>query len=152
MDHWTSKYRPRTYLWVTLIAGAVGAGAGGAITWSVNGYASGGVVVGLLPSIVTWLWLVHHMTPLRWSRTLLVGLASLPVGTVLSCGLPVGFVVVYWYLSVPLALGTASCMHLLLARLETQPAYPACLCCGYNLTGNVSGVCPECGTEIGARE
>ena len=23
-----------------------------------------------------------------------------------------------------------------------------CVRCGYNLTGNVSGVCPECGTEI----
>jgi len=23
-----------------------------------------------------------------------------------------------------------------------------CLKCGYNLTGNVSGVCPECGTEV----
>lgn len=28
--------------------------------------------------------------------------------------------------------------------------YPAghCLTCGYDLTGNVSGVCPECGTKI----
>ncbi len=25
---------------------------------------------------------------------------------------------------------------------------PTCLGCGYNLTGNTSGVCPECGTEI----
>lgn len=24
-----------------------------------------------------------------------------------------------------------------------------CVPCGYSLTGNVSGVCPECGTEIG---
>ncbi len=23
-----------------------------------------------------------------------------------------------------------------------------CLKCGYNLTGNTSGVCPECGTKI----
>ena len=23
-----------------------------------------------------------------------------------------------------------------------------CLCCGYNLTGNTSGICPECGTPI----
>jgi len=26
-----------------------------------------------------------------------------------------------------------------------------CLACGYNLTGNVSGICPECGTAIPAR-
>jgi len=25
---------------------------------------------------------------------------------------------------------------------------PVCIPCGYNLTSNVSGVCPECGTEI----
>jgi hypothetical protein len=24
----------------------------------------------------------------------------------------------------------------------------SCVACGYNLTGNVSGVCPECGAEI----
>ncbi len=27
-----------------------------------------------------------------------------------------------------------------------KPGY--CAVCGYNLTGNMSGVCPECGTEI----
>jgi predicted RNA-binding Zn-ribbon protein involved in translation (DUF1610 family) len=27
-----------------------------------------------------------------------------------------------------------------------------CLDCGYNLTGNVSGVCPECGTAIRPQE
>ena len=27
---------------------------------------------------------------------------------------------------------------------------PICVPCGYNLTGNVSGVCPECGTKIEA--
>jgi len=26
-----------------------------------------------------------------------------------------------------------------------------CLACGYNLTGNISGVCPECGTAIPGR-
>ena len=26
---------------------------------------------------------------------------------------------------------------------------PACTRCGYCLTGNVSGVCPECGTPVG---
>jgi len=26
-----------------------------------------------------------------------------------------------------------------------------CLACGYNLTGNVSGICPECGTAIPVR-
>jgi len=28
--------------------------------------------------------------------------------------------------------------------------YPLCVNCQYNLTGNLSGICPECGTPIGA--
>ena len=34
--------------------------------------------------------------------------------------------------------------------LRTKEAFPAHCCqqCGYNLTGNVSGVCPECGAAI----
>src|ERR1044071_4354945 len=30
-------------------------------------------------------------------------------------------------------------------------AKPCCPNCGYDLTGNISGICPECGTEIHAR-
>jgi len=34
-------------------------------------------------------------------------------------------------------------------RWRSRPcSYPACAKCGYNLTGNVSGVCPECGEKI----
>ena len=29
----------------------------------------------------------------------------------------------------------------------TQRGIPICIPCGYDLTGNVSGVCPECGTK-----
>ena len=30
-----------------------------------------------------------------------------------------------------------------------RPVPDACLCaCGYDLTGNASGVCPECGTPV----
>lgn len=36
-----------------------------------------------------------------------------------------------------------------LGRLDRRPKN-GCANCGYDLTGNVSGVCPECGTEIGA--
>jgi hypothetical protein len=34
--------------------------------------------------------------------------------------------------------------------LPDKPVYPSghCRKCGYNLTGNVSGVCPECGNVI----
>ena len=33
-------------------------------------------------------------------------------------------------------------------RLRRRRKLGLCLACGYNLTGNVSGVCPECGTKI----
>ncbi len=35
-----------------------------------------------------------------------------------------------------------------LGRMELRRARDVCLKCAYNLTGNVSGVCPECGTEV----
>jgi hypothetical protein len=36
---------------------------------------------------------------------------------------------------------------------QTRSALKVCCClsCGYNLTGNISGVCPECGTKIQQR-
>ena len=36
----------------------------------------------------------------------------------------------------------------LMNRLCRKLRPECCLTCGYNLTGNVSGVCPECGTPI----
>jgi hypothetical protein len=40
--------------------------------------------------------------------------------------------------------------RILRARLwrRREAAFPSCARCGYNLTGNVSGTCPECGTPI----
>jgi len=35
-------------------------------------------------------------------------------------------------------------------RRSRADGFDRCESCGYNLTGNVSGVCPECGTPTGA--
>jgi predicted Zn-ribbon and HTH transcriptional regulator len=35
-------------------------------------------------------------------------------------------------------------------RRRYRLTHGLCLTCGYNLTGNVSGRCPECGTPAGA--
>ena len=34
------------------------------------------------------------------------------------------------------------------ARRRNQPEHPACHTCGYSLTGNTSGTCPECGSPV----
>ena len=36
-------------------------------------------------------------------------------------------------------------------RVSRRPDHPACTTCGYDLTANVSGRCPECGTPVEAR-
>jgi hypothetical protein len=40
------------------------------------------------------------------------------------------------------------CIRSLMARRQPDRWVGACRKCGYNLTGNISGVCPECGTPI----
>lgn len=41
----------------------------------------------------------------------------------------------------------AFCVAPLMARIRPEPRSDECSRCGYNLTGNVSGRCPECGTR-----
>jgi hypothetical protein len=60
----------------------------------------------------------------------LVGLVAGTVGCVLLFG---GFVLML----VDLFTGPA-----------TSPGNGSCRVCGYNLTGNVSGICPECGSPV----
>ena len=44
--------------------------------------------------------------------------------------------------------GLATAVMLYADRRHVPPGHCRC---GYNLTGNISGVCPECGTPTGAR-
>jgi hypothetical protein len=37
-------------------------------------------------------------------------------------------------------------------RRRQRVSLGLCLACGYNLTGNVSGTCPECGTAVRSAE
>jgi predicted RNA-binding Zn-ribbon protein involved in translation (DUF1610 family) len=48
-------------------------------------------------------------------------------------------------MAVPIALSVFALVSRC-GRASTQE--PCCRKCGYNLTGNVSGVCPECGTPV----
>ena len=49
-----------------------------------------------------------------------------------------------WILFVVLAVPTV-----LLWRSDRKPPPGRCQRCGYNLTGNTSGICPECGERVG---
>jgi hypothetical protein len=49
---------------------------------------------------------------------------------------------------VPLAVGASWLAARPKRRREARRAANCCTSCGYVLTGNVSGVCPECGTKV----
>ncbi|MDB5292284.1 MAG: hypothetical protein JWL69_3525 [Phycisphaerales bacterium] len=52
----------------------------------------------------------------------------------------------FWYF----AISTLSYIKAKKARIiEARKAAGACLTCGYDLTGNVGGTCPECGRKVG---
>ena len=54
------------------------------------------------------------------------------------------FIIPYWCILLSIAIPT----YLLWRRARTKPV-GHCQQCGYNLTGNESGTCPECGTKVG---
>jgi hypothetical protein len=53
--------------------------------------------------------------------------------------------------TLPLIMGAicASCLWLLMKHWRHALRKGVCRKCSYNLTGNVSGICPECGTPVG---
>ncbi len=56
-----------------------------------------------------------------------------------------------WKIQVPIwfLIATVALPAILLAlRTRLRRCEPRCPACGYNLTGNVSGVCPECGAAV----
>jgi hypothetical protein len=56
------------------------------------------------------------------------------------------------YIPYALIVAASGSLALLSRRLTRRRTRPGCCArCGYELTGNRSGVCPECGTPTGAR-
>ncbi len=53
-----------------------------------------------------------------------------------------------WLPALALAAYPAAAIGLRAYRRHTPKGRPCCRRCGYNLTGNVSGVCPECGEKV----
>lgn len=66
---------------------------------------------------------------------------------------PRGFILVlpYWFVILIFsALFFPFAARRVLDRRRHAASDGRCLQCGYNLTGNTSGICPECGTEVSA--
>jgi len=102
------------------------------IKWMVG--IIGGLFVGLLTMLIVGVLLYRLVTP-YW-----------PLGPLAATVLAP---------TVGIVAGVMSCRASLRRnvrsfRLSEGDAYPPghCQTCGYNLTGNVSGVCSECGTPI----
>ena len=83
-------------------------------------------------------WYVYRLsTPdIRWWPT--IWIPNPPAGPTISVGIPL------WIPLVVVAIPTG----LLWRRERKRPRPGHCRSCGYNLTGNVSGVCPECGEKV----
>ncbi len=87
---------------------------------------------------------------LRRLRTL-----TLWTGSLLCVLIAAAFVVSEYFFSVfrvPLyaVFATVAVPTLLAWRFWPKPLKPGHCRCGYDLTGNTSGVCPECGVEVRA--
>jgi hypothetical protein len=61
-----------------------------------------------------------------------------------------GSLYVMWYLAISMAF-SPSVAEFLRSPLRPRPPAGHCTACGYDLTGNVSGVCPECGRSVAGK-
>lgn len=99
-----------------------------------------GVILLIIACVVQFtLWDSQSRRSYAWRVTIITCL--LPVWTVMDFGWPLLIVnVILVGLTVALWLP-----EILLWRSERQVKSGCCCHCGYNLTGNVTGRCPECG-------
>jgi hypothetical protein len=90
----------------------------------------------------------HHFRGLEWS----VVRHTLPYASGPSTQTIYRMVSVHYVWPALLALAAAGLARLLQRRTIRRQRLRAGLCveCAYNLTGNTSGVCPECGSRISA--
>lgn len=116
-------------------------------------------VTGLLGASITALGLVHILSVPDRLRVGAVFTAAGAVGGAFACMSTVGAksnvllpLSIDLWLFTPWQVLTLAALSPTLARLEREAALrrsePHCKKCDYNLTGNVSGVCPECGTPV----
>lgn len=102
----------------------------------------GGVILGHLSSAI--------VVPLLWRKKLRIAL-PLVYGSVVVVGMIAALIIP------PFGTVMATCLALIAASITAAARLPvvwdrprrgACVACGYNLRGNESGRCPECGHDI----
>jgi hypothetical protein len=118
----------------------------------------------VFPAIVTWVGgaLVGALlSPMLffaarckslWFVFLLVTLIYIP-GTWIALTIHIRFGGTYRYYLVVACVACSLLLGAVLARKlpnRVRPGY--CRTCGYNLTGNTSGICPECGAKAGGEK
>jgi len=97
-----------------------------------------------------WLWIATEGAPLAWGLHLTLELTQEPRLFLMGPDMAEG-----WLFSQSLLASLAAAAVVLLwywwpvlVGHRKVADGPLCLSCGYNLTGNVSGRCPECGERI----
>lgn len=66
-----------------------------------------------------------------------------PLANLVQRNPPLSVMIPFWLIALMLAIPTV-----ILWRLDRRVPPGRCRMCRYDLTGNVSGVCPECGTDV----
>jgi hypothetical protein len=149
--------------WIAGLRAALGLGfvaAGGMLIWLVaqNTSISRDVLAwpswGLLfvERLVVWTWL-GSMVGLRGRRLLGWTLSGTGLNAAFDVAIVAGaFAGIAWPLAIVAAIGLfIFALHVIGRRDALKRRFssePLCATCGYNLTGNLSGICPECGTAI----
>jgi hypothetical protein len=141
---------------VTFEQGFVGVYWGGQAAWRNDHlynhfsppWSPGRGIGGSVPEGMTWAFYAHGrlLRPSKWASAWEYGvLHTVHLGFwPPMAGSEHGYAYLILPLWLPLALsGGATILLMFFRRFPAGPGH--CPACGYNLTGNVSGVCPECG-------
>jgi len=107
-------------------------------------------------TVAAWVASCLHPGVLGWGEDVLgwedgsvvFGRGSISGNQAVFYGLPRG--IPLWLISPGFLM--VACLFGWAARAlpRSEPCNGTCLACGYNLTGNISGICPECGTATAA--
>ena len=130
----------------------VGGGAAAFLNWGGASGALAGWVYLYVARVLAW-WIVGRVAGLRGKRMI----GWIVAGEAINIAFDVAVVAGLWQGAWAPALAVALIATFIYwlerrgRRLELRnrfSSHPVCRKCQYNLTGNLSGICPECGTAI----